>query len=44
MLSMRSLGRSPLLSALAVLTIAVGIGPTVAMFTLVYSALIQPLP
>jgi predicted permease len=41
---MRSLRRSPGISIAAIVTLAAGIGPTVAMFTLVYSALIQPLP
>ena len=38
------LRRSPGVSLAAIVTLAVGIGPTVAMFTLVHSALIQPLP
>lgn len=42
--ALRTLRRSPLVSVAAVLTLAVGIGPTVAMATLVYSALVQPLP
>lgn len=42
--ALRTLRRAPLVSAAAVLTLAVGIGPTVAMATLVYSALVRPLP
>jgi len=42
--ALRTLRRSPLVSTAAVLTLALGIGPTVAMFTLVYSVLVQPLP
>ena len=41
---MRLFRRSPGLALAAIVTLAVGIGPTVAMFTLVHSALIQPLP
>ncbi|MGE3492537.1 MAG: ABC transporter permease [Vicinamibacterales bacterium] len=41
---MRGLRRAPGVSLAAVVTVAVGIGPTVAMFTLVHSVLIQPLP
>jgi predicted permease len=41
---MRLVRRSPGISIAAIVTLAVGIGPTVAMFTLVYSALLQPLP
>lgn len=40
----RTLRRSPLISVAAILTLAFGIGPTVAMFTLVNAALVQPLP
>lgn len=40
----RTLRRSPLVSIGAVVTLALGIGPTVAMFTLVHSALVRPLP
>lgn len=42
--ALRTLRRAPLVSVAAVLTLAVGIGPTVAMATLVYSALVRPLP
>lgn len=42
--ALRTLRRSALVSVAAVLTLAVGIGPTVAMATLVYSALVRPLP
>ena len=42
--SMRVFRRSPGVSLAAILTLAVGIGPTVAMFTLVHAVLIQPLP
>ncbi len=42
--ALRTLKRSPLVSIAAVLTLALGIGPTVAMVTLAYAALVQPLP
>ncbi len=42
--ALRTLRRSPLVSIAAVLTLALGIGPTVAMVTLAYAALVQPLP
>lgn len=42
--ALRTLWRAPLVSGAAVLTLAVAIGPTVAMATLVYSALVRPLP
>lgn len=40
----RSLRRAPGTTLAAVVTLAIGIGPTVAMFTVVHSALVRPLP
>jgi putative ABC transport system permease protein len=40
----RSLARSPGFSAVAVLTIAIGIGSTTTLFSLVYGVLFRPLP
>jgi len=42
--AMRNLARAPGFTATAVLTLAVGIGATTAIFTLVYDALLRPLP
>ncbi len=40
----RSLARAPAYTAVALLTLALGIGGTIAVFTLVNATLIQPLP
>jgi predicted permease len=42
--AVRSLWRTPGTTIAAVATLAVGIGPTVAMFTVVHSVLVRPLP
>jgi hypothetical protein len=40
----RTLGRSPSFSIPSILTLSLGIGATVAMFTVVYGILLRPLP
>ncbi len=40
----RKLMRAPLFSAVAILTLAVGIGSTAAIFSVVHGVLLRPLP
>ena len=43
-ISIRTLARQPAFSAVAMLVIAVGIGATISLFTVVWSVLLKPLP
>src|SRR5262249_9270816 len=43
-ISIRTLARQPGFSAVAMLVIAVGIGATISLFTVVWSVLLKPLP
>ena len=40
----RGIGRRPVFSLTAVVTLAIGIGANTAIFTLLYSLLLRPLP
>src|SRR5262252_3602404 len=43
-ISIRTLARQPAFSAVAMLVIAVGMGATISLFTVVWSVLLKPLP
>ena len=43
-LAVRTLRRAPAFTATVILTLALGLGPNTAMFTLLHGALLQPLP
>jgi predicted permease len=42
--SLRTLGRTPGFTAVAILSLALGIGATTAMFSLIYASLLHPFP
>src|SRR5271157_3724337 len=42
--ALRSLWRKPVFAAAAILTIALGVGANTALFGVIYTVLIQPLP
>src|SRR6185503_7063183 len=41
---LRRLVKNPIFSIVAILTLAIGIGPTVAIFSIINSVILEPLP